>query len=74
MKGAIFTFPVVNVTGDLIARSDKFPTDFGIKSRAWFIQKLPQNFAMIKRLEMGVPSKLKLIFQQKTKLNIKNFT
>ncbi|RZH25116.1 RND transporter [Acinetobacter pittii] len=68
-KGAMFTFPVVNVTGDLIARSDKFPTDFGIKSRAWFTQQLPQNFAMIKRLEMGVPSKIKMNFsvEDKTK-------
>ena len=67
VKGAMFTFPVVNVTGDLIARSDKFPTDFGIKSRAWFIQKLPQNFAMIKRLEMGVPSKIKINFSAEDK-------
>lgn len=67
VKGAMFTFPVVNVTGDLVARSDKFPTDFGIKSRAWFIQKLPQNFAMIKRLEMGVPSKIKINFSAEDK-------
>ncbi|WP_119685889.1 putative solute-binding protein [Acinetobacter pittii] len=67
VKGAMFTFPVVNVTGDLITRSDKFPTDFGIRSRAWFIQKLPQNFAMIKRLEMGVPSKIKINFSAEDK-------
>ncbi|NUG02305.1 putative solute-binding protein [Acinetobacter oleivorans] len=68
-KGAMFTFPVVNVTGDLIARSDKFPIDFGIKSRAWFTQQLPQNFAMVKRLEMGVSSKIKMNFsvEDKTK-------
>ncbi|MFV5441535.1 putative solute-binding protein [Acinetobacter oleivorans] len=67
VKGAMFTFPVVNVTGDLVARSDKFPTDFGIKSRAWFLQQLPQNFAMIKRLEMGVPSKIKMNFSAEDK-------
>ena len=67
-KGAMFTFPVVNVTGDLIARSDKFPADFGIKSRAWFLQQLPQNFAMIKRLEMGVPSKIKMNFSAEDKI------
>lgn len=66
-NGAMFTFPVVNVTGDLIARNDKFPVDFGIKSRDWFIQKLPQNFAMIKRLEMGVPSKIKMNFSAEDK-------
>ncbi|WP_144735802.1 putative solute-binding protein [Acinetobacter oleivorans] len=67
-KGAMFTFPVVNVTGDLITRNDKFPVDFGIKSRDWFIQKLPQNFAMIKRLEMGVPSKIKMNFSAEDKI------
>ncbi|MBI0424592.1 RND transporter [Acinetobacter sp. ACIN00229] len=67
-KGAMFTFPVVNVTGDLVARSDKFPADFGIKSRAWFLQQLPQNFAMIKRLEMGVPSKIKMNFSAEDKI------
>lgn len=66
-KGAMFNFPVVNVTGDLIARTDKFPADFGIKSRDWFIQKLPQNFAMIKRLEMGVPSKIRMNFSAEDK-------
>ncbi len=68
VKGAMFTFPVVNVTGDLVARSDKFSTDFGIKSRAWFLQQLPQNFAMIKRLEMGVPSKIKMNFSVEDKI------
>lgn len=66
-NGAMFTFPVVNVTGDLITRSEKFPTDFGIKSREWFIQKLPQNFAMIKQLEAGVPSKIKMNFSAEDK-------
>ncbi|MFH4247464.1 putative solute-binding protein, partial [Acinetobacter baumannii] len=49
-NGAMFTFPVVNVTGDLIARSDRFPANFGMKSRDWFIKQLPQNFTMVKRL------------------------
>lgn len=66
-NGAMFNFPVVNVTGDLIARSDKFPVDFGMKSRDWFIQKLPQNFAMIKRLEMNVPAKIRMSFSTEDK-------
>ncbi|MCU7695734.1 DUF6091 family protein [Acinetobacter sp. AYS6] len=66
-NGAMFTFPVVNVTGDLITRSDKFPVDFGIKSRDWFIQQIPQNFAMVKRLEIGVPSKIKMNFSAEDK-------
>lgn len=64
----MFTFPVVNVTGDLIARSDKFPANFGMKSREWFIKQLPQNFAMVKRLETGIPPKIKLNFSAENKL------
>jgi len=59
-NGAMFTFPVVNVTGDLIARSDRFPANFGMKSRDWFIKNLPKSMAMINRLEAGIPAKYKL--------------
>ena len=53
-NGALFNFPVVNITGDVIIRSEKFPETFGMQSRQWFIQKLPSNFATIKRLEAGM--------------------
>ena len=53
-NGALFNFPVVNITGDVIIRSEKFPDNFGMQSRQWFVQKLPSNFATIKRLEAGM--------------------
>lgn len=59
-KGAMFTFPVVNVTGDLIIRQAKFPVDFGKKSRAWSLKQLPKTFNMIKRIEAEIPAKYKL--------------
>ncbi|MCH7312687.1 putative solute-binding protein [Acinetobacter sp. ANC 4805] len=58
--GAMFSFPVVNITGDLIIRPEKFPTNFGLQSREWFIGQLPRSFAMVKRLENGIPAKYKL--------------
>ncbi|MFK4051200.1 putative solute-binding protein [Acinetobacter venetianus] len=58
--GAMFSFPVVNITGDLIIRPEKFPTNFGIRSREWFITQLPKSFAMVKRLENEIPAKYKL--------------
>lgn len=67
-NGAMFTFPVVNVTGDLITRNDRFPANFGIKSREWFIKQLPQNFNMVKQLEAGVPPRIKLNFSAEDKL------
>lgn len=33
-KGAMFTFPIVNVTGDLIIRKDKFPDNFAKKIKS----------------------------------------
>ncbi|WP_417212206.1 putative solute-binding protein [Acinetobacter venetianus] len=58
--GAMFSFPVVNITGDLIIRPEKFPTNFGIRSREWFVTQLPKSFAMVKRLENEIPAKYKL--------------
>lgn len=59
-KGAMLNFPVVNVTADLIVRPERFPAQFGEQSRQWFLQKIPQSFAMIQRLEAAIPSKIKM--------------
>lgn len=59
-NGAMFTFPVVNVTGDLIIRQEKFPQDFGKNSRTWSLKQLPKTFNIIKRLESEIPAKYKL--------------
>lgn len=56
-NGALFNFPVVNITGDLIIRPEKFPASFGPQSRKWFVNKLPSNFAMVQRLEAGMNAK-----------------
>ncbi|WP_130803791.1 putative solute-binding protein [Acinetobacter ihumii] len=59
-KGAMINFPVANITADLIIRSSKFPSGFGQTSRQWFLNQLPKNFAMVRRLEAGIPEKLKI--------------
>lgn len=59
-KGAMFTFPVVNVTGDLILRQAKFPEGFGQKSRAWSLRQLPKTYSILKRIEAEIPAKYKL--------------
>lgn len=58
-QGAMFNFPVINLTGDIIIRPEKFPAGFGLKSRAWSIKQLPKNFATIARLEAEIPAKYK---------------
>ena len=57
VNGALFNFPVVNITGDLVIRPSKFPANFGSQSRQWFVNKLPSNFAMVQRLETGMNAK-----------------
>ncbi|WP_240490386.1 putative solute-binding protein, partial [Acinetobacter baumannii] len=34
-KGAIVNYPILQVTGNIIIRPDKFPAGFGQKSREW---------------------------------------
>ncbi|WP_089606340.1 putative solute-binding protein [Acinetobacter piscicola] len=59
-KGALINFPVLNVTADLVFRSQKFPATFGTQSRAWFVKQLPRQFNMVKRLESSIPAKYRL--------------
>jgi hypothetical protein len=58
-NGAMFDFPVINLTGDIIIRPEKFPAGFGLKSRAWATKQLSKNFATISRLEAEIPAKYK---------------
>lgn len=58
-NGAMFNFPVVNLTGDIIIRPNKFPQGFGLKSRAWATQQLNKSFTNIARLESEIPTKYK---------------
>lgn len=59
-NGAMFNFPVLQVTADFIIRPDQFPAGFGQKSRDWFVKNLPKSFAMIGRSEAGIPAKYKM--------------
>lgn len=67
-KGAMFTFPIVNVTGDLVIRPSKFPDDFGKNSRAWSVKMLPKTFEMIRKLEAEIPAKYKMNVASEDKL------
>ncbi|MCS3528542.1 putative solute-binding protein [Acinetobacter johnsonii] len=66
-KGAMLNFPVINVTADLIVRPERFPAQFGEQSRQWFLQKIPQSFAMVQRLEAAIPSKIKMQLSKEDK-------
>lgn len=56
-KGGIARFPVINITLQLVIRKDRFPPDFGLKSRLWVADQVPRFFAMIRNMEREVDPK-----------------
>ena len=56
-KGAIVRFPVLQVTGNVILRKDKFPADYGQKSRTWVAAQLPRMNSMLAKQEAAIPAK-----------------
>ena len=67
-NGAMFNFPVLQITADLVLRPEKFSAGFGQKSRDWFVKNLPKSFNMIKRLENEIPAKYKMNLTAEDKL------
>ena len=59
-NGAMFNFPVLQVTADFVIRPEQFPAGFGQKSRDWFVKNLPKAMSMINRLEGEIPAKYKM--------------
>nr|WP_228256377.1 putative solute-binding protein [Acinetobacter wuhouensis] len=59
-NGAVVTFPVMNITMLMVVRPDKFPENFGYKSREIFVKNLPRTFYVVKRTELNIPAKYKL--------------
>lgn len=55
--GAIYRFPLIQLTGHMIVRSGKFPAGFGQKSRAYVLMQLDRADASIKQAEEGIPAK-----------------
>lgn len=56
-NGAIVNYPLLQVTGNIIIRADKFPADFGQKSRAWVKSQLPRAFTILGKMKSDIPSK-----------------
>ena len=67
-SGAMFNFPVLQVTADFVIRPEQFPAGFGQKSRDWFVKNLPKSFSMINRLEAGIPAKYRLTLSAEDKI------
>jgi len=56
-KGAIVNYPVLQVTGNLIIRPEKFPAGYGQKSREWVKTQLPRAFGILGKMKADIPQK-----------------
>lgn len=56
-KGGIVNYPILQVTGNIIIRPDKFPAGFGQKSREWVKGELPRAFGILGKMKADIPSK-----------------
>ncbi|RZG64292.1 hypothetical protein EXE25_17320 [Acinetobacter bouvetii] len=56
-KGAIVNYPILQVTGNIIIRPDKFPEGYGQKSRDWVKGQLPRAFSILGKMKSDIPSK-----------------
>lgn len=66
-NGAMFNFPVLNVTADLIFNTSKFSPGFGNLSREWFLKKMPKQFEMVRKQEESIPNKYRLNLSKEDK-------
>ena len=55
--GAIYRFPLIQLTAHMIVRSDKFPAGFGQRSRSFVLTQLDRADATIQQAEDGIPAK-----------------
>lgn len=56
-KGAIVNYPLLQVTGNIIIRPDKFPAGYGQKSRDWIKTQLPRANSIIGKMKADIPAK-----------------
>jgi hypothetical protein len=55
-QGAILRFPILQLTGDIIIRHDKFPLGFGQKSRTWMGTRIDREVTSSQKVEAGIPA------------------
>lgn len=56
-KGGIVNFPIAQITGNLIIRSNKFPAGFGQKSRTYISGQLQKAFNIVDKEKKSIPKK-----------------
>ena len=56
-QGAIVNYPILQVTGNVIIRHEKFPEGFGQKSREWLKSQLPRANSILGKMKAEIPAK-----------------
>ncbi|KAB1851776.1 hypothetical protein F4W09_16070 [Acinetobacter tandoii] len=56
-KGAIVNYPILQVTGNIIIRPDRFPKGYGQQSREWVKSQLPRAFGILGKMKADIPTK-----------------
>lgn len=54
--GAVYRFPLIQMTGMMIIRKDKWPADLGAKARAYSLTQLDRAEALAKQAEDTIPA------------------
>lgn len=54
-QGGIYRFPLGQISATLLIRRDRFPPDFGQKSRAYVLTQMDKAFAIVARAEKEIP-------------------
>lgn len=68
-KGAVYRFPLVQITANLVIRHDKFPAGFGQKCREYIATQLDRAFDMIRKSEADIEQKFWLDISEPDKVN-----
>jgi Family of unknown function (DUF6091) len=55
-KGAVARFPLTILTYQMVIRSDRFPPDFGQRSRDHFVSGLDQALQLARRADQDIPA------------------
>jgi hypothetical protein len=55
-NGGVIRYPIAQATLQLLVRHDKFPEDFGNKSRTFFAGKYKDMIAIVKKAEAQIPA------------------
>lgn len=56
-KGAIVNYPILQATGNIIIRPERFPKGYGQQSREWVKAQLPRAFDILGKMKADIPTK-----------------